>query len=85
MAGFACVWPLLRCWPFPTALRGPIQISETVTGVNTEVTDVVVGKWMDGRMGVMRGIRKGPYEFGITLFGAKAVLQSGPQPQTVQQ
>jgi predicted dehydrogenase len=60
------------------AIMGPG--CETVTRVNTEDTDVVVGKWKDGRIGEMRGIRKGPYEFGITLFGAKAVLHSGPQP-----
>jgi predicted dehydrogenase len=53
---------------------------ETVTRVNTPDTDVVVGKWKDGRIGVMRGIRNGPYEFGITLFGAKAILRSKPGP-----
>jgi predicted dehydrogenase len=65
------------------AIMGPG--CETVTRVNTEETDVVVGKWADGRIGVMRGIRKGPYEFGITLFGAKAVLRSGPQPSNYYQ
>ena len=49
---------------------------ETVTRVSTEDTDVAVGKWKDGRVGVVRGIRKGPYEFGITLFGEKAVLHA---------
>jgi hypothetical protein len=51
-----------------------------VTRVHTEDADVVVGKWKDGRIGVMRGIRKGPYEFGITVYGAKAILHSGAQP-----
>jgi hypothetical protein len=40
---------------------------------------VVVGKWKDGRIGVMRGIRKGPYQFGITLFGQKKILTSEPK------
>ena len=52
---------------------------ETVTRVNTEGTDVVVGKWQDGRIGVMRGIRKGPYAYGITLYGVKAVLRNEPK------
>ena len=55
---------------------------ETVTRVNTDGTDVLVGKWRDGRIGVMRGIRKGPHEYGITLFGAKAVLRSGSQRES---
>jgi len=55
---------------------------ETVTRVNTDGTDVLVGKWRDGRVGVMRGIRKGPHEYGITLFGAKAVLRSGSQRES---
>jgi hypothetical protein len=38
----------------------------------------VVGKWRDGRIGVMRGIRKGPYSFGITLYGQKKILNSEP-------
>jgi predicted dehydrogenase len=55
---------------------------ETVTRVNTDGTDVLVGKWSDGRIGVMRGIRKGPHDYGITLFGAKAVLRSGSQRES---
>ena len=55
---------------------------ETVTRVNTDGTDVLVGKWRDGRIGVMRGIRKEPHEYGITLFGAKAVLRSGSQRES---
>jgi Oxidoreductase family, NAD-binding Rossmann fold len=55
---------------------------ESVNRVHTEDTDVVVGKWKDGRIGVMRGIRKGPYEFGITLFGRKKILTSEPKKFT---
>lgn len=55
---------------------------ETVTRVNTADTDVVTGKWKDGRIGVMRGIRKGAHDYGITLYGAKAVLRSGSQSET---
>jgi len=53
---------------------------ETVTRVTSKDADVVVGKWKDGRIGVVRGNQKGPYEFGITVFGPKAFLHSGAQP-----
>jgi hypothetical protein len=49
---------------------------ESVSRVSTESSDVVVGKWKDGRLGVVRGIRKGKQDYGITLFGEKAVLRS---------
>jgi predicted dehydrogenase len=56
------------------ALMGPG--CESVSRVSTESSDVVVGKWRDGRLGVVRGIRKGKQDYGITLFGEKAVLRS---------
>ena len=49
---------------------------ESVTRVHTEGSDVVVGKWEDGRLGIMRGARQGKEDYGITLFGQKAVLRS---------
>jgi len=55
---------------------------ETVTRVNTPDTDVVVGKWRESRLGAMRGIRKGAEDYGITLFGTKAILRSGAQRET---
>ena len=33
--------------------------------------DVVVGKWKDGRLGVMRGFSSGLYAFSITVYGDK--------------
>ena len=52
---------------------------ESVTRVSTDSTDVIVGKWKDGRLGVVRGIRKGKADYGITLFGERAILKSsGP-------
>lgn len=53
---------------------------ETVTRVHTEGADVVVGKWKDGRLGVVRGIRKGKQDYGITVFGDKAIVQSENKP-----
>jgi predicted dehydrogenase len=49
----------------------------SVTRVHTEGTDVVVGVWKDGRVGTFRGTRRGPYDFGATVYGSKAVLPSG--------
>ena len=53
---------------------------ETVTRVSTEGADVVVGRWEGGRLGVVRGIRKGKEDYGITLFGEKANLRSENRP-----
>src|SRR5262245_9496876 len=47
---------------------------ESVTRVRTDGADVVVGKWKDGRVGTMRGIRDGKQDYGAVAFGAKANL-----------
>jgi GFO/IDH/MocA oxidoreductase family protein len=52
---------------------------ESVTRVHTEGADVVVGKWKDGRVGTMRGIRDGKRDYGAVAFGAKANLAT-PTP-----
>ena len=46
---------------------------ESVTRVNTPGTDVVVGRWKDGRIGVFRGLRQGQEGYGATVFGSKAI------------
>ena len=53
---------------------------ESVSRVSTANEDVVVGRWKDGRLGVMRGFRNGLSEYGITLFSDKSVLHSEPRP-----
>jgi len=53
---------------------------ESVSHMNTESEDVVVGKWKGGRLGVLRGFRSGLYAYGITVFTDKAVLNSEPRP-----
>jgi hypothetical protein len=53
---------------------------ESVSRVATEGTDVVTGKWRDGRLGVVRGIRSGKQDYGITVFGEKAILHSEQKP-----
>src|SRR5262245_47051074 len=52
---------------------------ESVTRVHTDGADVVVGKWKDGRVGTMRGIRDGKQDYGAVAFGAKSNL-STPTP-----
>ena len=53
---------------------------ESVSHMNTESEDVVVGRWKGGRLGVLRGFRSGLYAYGITVFTDKAVLNSEPRP-----
>jgi predicted dehydrogenase len=55
---------------------------ESVSRANSEGEDVITGKWQDGRLGVMRGFRKGLYAYGITVFGDKSILHSGDRPET---
>jgi predicted dehydrogenase len=47
---------------------------ESVTRVHANGADVVIGKWKDGRIGTMRGIREGKQDYGAVAFGAKANL-----------
>jgi len=49
----------------------------SVTRTHTEGTDVVVGTWADGRVGVMRGVRHGASTtYGHTIHGTKAVIST---------
>ena len=52
---------------------------ESVTRVHTDGTDVVVGRWKDGRLGTFRGIRAGKQTYGLTVFGDKGVQSSMAQ------
>jgi predicted dehydrogenase len=49
----------------------------SVSRVQTEGTDFVVGRWSDGRIGTFRGIRAGASGYGATVFGEKGIAQSG--------
>lgn len=49
-----------------------------VTRTNTTDTDIVVGTWKDGRVGVFRGTRKGTHDYGGTAYGEKGNLSLGP-------
>jgi predicted dehydrogenase len=51
---------------------------ETVTRFYTEETDVVVGKWKDGRLGTFRGTRSGKHDYGGTGYGTEGDIGLGP-------
>ena len=50
---------------------------QTVTRVQTEGTELVVGTWKDGRVGTFRGIRKGKSGYGALVFGSAGIVPSG--------
>lgn len=55
-------------------IMGPGCVS--ITRTHTKGTDVVTGTWADGRIGVFRGIRKGPHTYGAIVFGEKAIVRT---------
>jgi len=60
--------------------------AETVTRVHTADADVVVGRWKDGRIGVMRGHRTGPPTYGAVAYGRQAILSFGaPRPDAAKE
>jgi hypothetical protein len=46
---------------------------QEVTRTKTEGTDVVVGRWEEGRVGLFRGIRNGTQGYGLTVFGSNFI------------
>lgn len=54
---------------------------ESVTLQTSGNQDVIVAKWKDGRLGVMRGFSTGLYAFSITVYGDKGVLHSEEKPE----
>jgi hypothetical protein len=50
---------------------------ESVTRVQSDGTELVVGRWSDGRIGTFRGLREGASGYGATVFGEKKIVQSG--------
>ncbi|MNK23531.1 1,5-anhydro-D-fructose reductase [compost metagenome] len=58
------------------AVMGPDCVS--VTRFYTAETDLVVGKWKDGRTGSFRGTRNGKADFGGTCFTDEGTFQLGP-------
>jgi len=50
---------------------------KTVTRVHADNSEVAVGLWADGRIGVFRGTREGAHGYGATVFGSKGIAQAG--------
>lgn len=50
---------------------------ESVSRVSTRDTDLVIGKWKDGRIGTFRGTRSGKHEYGGIAFGSEGNLVLG--------
>jgi hypothetical protein len=48
----------------------------SVRATHTDEYDLVVGQWDNGRIGTLRGIRKGAVSFGASVFGANKVAQT---------
>jgi len=53
---------------------------KSVRCIGNEDTDIVVGLWEDGRMGELRGIRKGAAVFGALLFREKEIQSVAQHP-----
>jgi predicted dehydrogenase len=51
---------------------------QTVVRTSTPTTDVVVGTWEGGRVGVFRGMRQKGMGYGGTVFGEKGIQPIGP-------
>jgi predicted dehydrogenase len=51
---------------------------ERVTRTHTAGTDIVVGQWRDGRVGVVRGLRDGATAYGQVVYGRKAAVSAAP-------
>lgn len=51
---------------------------KTVSRTHQEGTDLIVGTWADGRIGTVRGIRKGAANIAGTAFGEKGIAPVGP-------
>lgn len=49
----------------------------SVSRVQTEGTEFVVGTWNDGRVGTFRGLRAGAHGYGATVYGDKGIAPSG--------
>jgi predicted dehydrogenase len=50
---------------------------KTVTRVDTKDSSLVVGEWVDGKIGSFRGMKVGAGYYGATAYGTKAVIHRG--------
>lgn len=50
---------------------------ESVNRLSSDKSDIVVGRWEDGRVGTFRAIKKGPQLYGGTAFGKDKSIPVG--------
>lgn len=50
---------------------------ESVTRFSTPDSEIVIGKWKDGRLGTFRGMRTGKHDYGGTAYGTEGNLFLG--------
>jgi len=50
---------------------------KTVVRAHSNDTDLVMGTWEDNRIGTFRGLRSGKTDYGGTVFGDNAIVQTG--------
>ncbi|GHB68972.1 Gfo/Idh/MocA family protein [Persicitalea jodogahamensis] len=50
----------------------------SVKRIHTDLTDIVIGTWADGRVGTFRGTRSGKHEYGGTVFTQNGNVVLGP-------
>jgi len=48
---------------------------EEIQRVHQEDTDIVIGRWQGGRLGIFRGLRSGAKDYGATLYGEQGIAQ----------
>ena len=53
---------------------------KSVERIHTDLTDIVVGTWADGRVGTFRGTRSGKHGYGGAGFSAAGKIVLGPHP-----
>jgi predicted dehydrogenase len=56
---------------------------QQVVNVYEQGAEVVTGRWKDGRIGTVRGMRKGVTPFGFTVFAEKGVLTSAVETRFI--
>src|SRR5262249_15121669 len=62
-------------------LMGPgcEEVTRMSGGTYQSGSDVIVGRWKDGRIGTVRTLRPSG-DYGVTVYRPKAVVQSPPNP-----
>lgn len=63
------------------ALLGPG--CEEVTCAGDPGGEVVTGRWRDGRLGVMRGLRRGAVDYGLTVYGEQGIRATPVQTGSI--